>query len=131
MYELAGMSFIIPVTRYNFLSSALNTLPIGSSLPKNFFAVVSDKTIECASVNGSRGLPSIKGKVNMLNKEASARQLCVSVNFLPLYSNMETFPFSVMRQASCTSGTSFFAYTAIGAGVMYQIFCSSNFGASL
>src|ERR1700743_1768939 len=57
----------------------------------------------------------------MVKREASAWQLCDSGILLPPYSNTVVFQSSVMRQASATSGRSFLADRAMGAGVLFQM----------
>ena len=65
---LDGKSSKTPVTFTLSLLSILNTLLIGSSLPKYFFAVSSVITIELGADNAVAGLPSLYLNWNISKK---------------------------------------------------------------
>ena len=85
--EFFGKSFTTPVTLKFTLSSATITLPIASSLPKYFLAIVSVITTELSSGKGSEGFPLINLKSKTENKDGSVKKLFCSLNTLSLNLN--------------------------------------------
>src|SRR5580698_4777787 len=78
--ELAGTSLVTPVTATGYLLSIIRVLPIGLAEPKYFFAVLSVNTTLYGVFKAVFGSPFIRGKLKILKKEGSVKNILFSWN---------------------------------------------------